>query len=190
VAIPQLRSQWESYYVAKEIPTARGWLRQVDVKLNPLFYEGAFTAERYRRWLDDNAVRWVAIPDDAPIGYGGKREVDLIAKHRPAYLRVAAHPGHWTVYQVTPPYAVVIPDGGADIEATALHPDQVDLDVRRPGSGLVRVHFSPYWRIADGPGCVERADGDWTRVTLPRRGRVRLVTTFALGRVVSRGRRC
>jgi hypothetical protein len=190
VAIPQLRSQWESYYVAKEIPTARGWLRQVDVKLNPLFYEGDLTPERYRRWLDDNAVRWVAIPDDAPIGYGGKREVELIARDRPDYLRVAAHPGHWTVYQVTPPHAVVVPDPGADIEATALHPDQVDLDVRRPGSAVVRVHFSPYWRIADGPGCVEEAAGDWTRVTLPRTGRVRLVTTFAPGRVVSRGRRC
>ena len=30
---------------------ARGWLRQVDVKLNPLFYDGDLTPERYRRWL-------------------------------------------------------------------------------------------------------------------------------------------
>ena len=190
VTIPQLRSQWESYYVAKEVPSARGWLRQVDVKLNPLFYEGRFDAERYRRWLADNAVRWVAIPDDAPIGYGGTREVDLIRAHRPSYLYVVAHPGHWTVYQVTPPPAVAVPDAGADIEATALRPDQVDLDVRRPGSAVVRVHFSPYWRVADGPGCVQEAAGDWTRVTLPRPGPVRLVTTFSPSRVLSRGRRC
>ena len=65
----------------------------------------------------------------------------------------------------------------------------MDLDVRRPGSAIVRVHFSPYWRIADGPGCVEKA-GDWTRVTARRAGRIRLVTTFAPGRAVSRGRRC
>ena len=43
VTIPQLRSQWESYYVAKEHPSGRGWLRQVDVELNPLFYEGRST---------------------------------------------------------------------------------------------------------------------------------------------------
>ena len=43
-----MRSQWESYYVAKEYPSARGWLRQIDVKFNPLFYDGNLTAERYR----------------------------------------------------------------------------------------------------------------------------------------------
>ena len=189
VTIPQLRSQFESYYVAKEIPSGRGWLRQVDVKLNPLFYDGKLDAERYRRWLGENAVRWVAVPDDAPIGYGGDDEVALIAEQRPAYLRVATRAGHWTVYEVMTPHPLVVPEGGADIAATALHPDQVDLDVRRPGSAIVRVHFSPYWRLADGAGCVER-DGDWTRVSARRAGRVRLVTTFAPGRIVSRGRRC
>ena len=189
VAIPQLRSQWESYYVAKEIPTARGWLRQVDVKLNPLFYEGTLDAGRYRRWIDDNAVRWVAVPDRAPIGYGGKREVALIDESLPGYLRRVAHPGDWSVYAVTHPTEIVHAEGAAEIEATALHPDQVDLDVRRPGSAIVRVHPSPYWRIAGGPGCVEEA-GEWTRVSLPHPGRVRLVTTFSPRRVISRGRRC
>lgn len=190
VTIPQLRSQWDSYYVAKEVPSGRGWLRQVDVKLNPLFYEGPFDAERYRRWLGENAVRWVAIPDNAPIGYGGKREVDLIAARRPDYLRVARRAGHWTIYEVTTPHPLVVPEAGAQIDATALGHDQVDLEVRRPGSAIVRVHFSPYWRIDGGPGCVERSSGGWTRVTARRPGRLRLVTTFALGRVVDRGRRC
>lgn len=189
VTIPQLRSQWESYYVAKEIPSGRGWLRQVDVKLNPLFYEGKFDAERYRRWLGANAVRWVAIPD-APIGYGGKREVELIAGRRPYYLRTARRAGHWTIYEVTTPHPLVVREGSSQIDATALSPDEVDLEVRRPGSAIVRVHFSPYWRIDGGPGCVERADGDWIRVTARRPGRLRLVTTFSPARVVSRGRRC
>ena len=189
VAIPQLRSQGESYYVAREVPSARGWLRQVDVKINPLFYDGDLTAERYRSWLEENAVRWVALPGEAPIGYGGDAEVELIREQRPEYLRLATRVGDWTVYEVTVPHPVTVPEGHADIVATALHPDQVDLDVRRPGSAIVRVHFSPYWRLDGGAGCVERA-GDWTRVSAERPGRVRLVTTFAPGRVVSRGRRC
>ena len=189
ITIPQLRSQWESYYVAKEIPSGRGWLRQVDVKLNPLFYEGTLTPGRYRDWLGENAVRWVAVPD-APIGYGGKRETELLDNGTPPFLRGPARVGHWRVYEVTAPHPLVVPARGTDIRATKLKTDEVDLDVRRPGDAIVRVHFSPYWRIADGPGCVEEAPGDWTRVTAKRTGRIRLVTTFAPGRAVSRGRRC
>ena len=41
VEIPELRSQAESYYVAKHFPLARGWERQLDRKLNgDLFYTG------------------------------------------------------------------------------------------------------------------------------------------------------
>jgi hypothetical protein len=186
IAIPQLRSQWESYYVAREHPTARGWLRQVDVKLNPLFYEGELTAERYRRWLEKNAVRWVAVPD-APIGYGGAKEVELIDRGVP-YLTERARTGGWRVFEFAGAQPVVLPEGGAAIRATALRPDQVDLEVERPGSAIVRVHFTPYWRL-DAPGCVERA-GEWTRITARRRGKTRLVTTFSPRRVFDRGRRC
>jgi hypothetical protein len=158
------------------------------VKLNPLFYEGELTPERYRRWLAENAVRWVAVPD-APIGYGGDREVELIEERQPPYLRGPLRAGHWRVYEVMTPHALVVPERGADIRPTALGVDEVKLDVRRPGRAIVRVHFSPYWRIADGPGCVERT-GDWTRIEARRPGRIRLVTTFALDRVFDRGRRC
>jgi hypothetical protein len=181
-----MRSQWESYYVAKEYPTARGWLRQVDVKLNPLFYDGDLTAERYRQWLRENAVRWVAVPD-APIGYGGEDEVALIDRGLP-FLHARERVGRWRVYEFTEPHPLVVPEGGARIAATAMHTDQVDLRVDRPGSAIVRVHFSPYWRL-DGPGCVERA-GDWTRVTAERPGITRLVTTFSPKRVIDRGQRC
>jgi hypothetical protein len=186
IAIPQLRSQWESFYVAKEYPSGRGWLRQVDVKLNPLFYDGELDAERYERWLRENAVRWVAVPD-APIGYGGEDEVELIDRGLP-YLHARERAGRWRIYEFTGPHPLVIPEGDARIEATALGTDQVDLEVARPGSAIVRVHFSPYWRL-DGPGCVERA-GEWTRVTARRTGTTRLVTTFSPKRVIDRGQRC
>jgi hypothetical protein len=187
IAIPQLRSQWESYYVAKRYPSARGWLRQIDVELNPLFYDGGpLDPERYRRWLTDNAVRWVALPD-APIGIGGKKEAALVEGGVP-YLREQPRAGRWRVFEFTGDHRLVVPEGGAAIRATAHHPDEVDLQVDRPGSAIVRVHFTPYWRL-DGAGCVERA-GDWTRISAQRAGTTRLVTTFSPGRVIDRGRRC
>jgi hypothetical protein len=51
------------------------------------------------------------------------------------------------------------------------------------------VRWTPYWRLAQGSGCVER-DGDWTALRLTRAGRVRLVTTFALSRVGATSPRC
>jgi hypothetical protein len=187
IAIPTLRSQWESYYVAREYPSARGWLRQLDVKVNALFYDpGPLDPGRYRAWLERNAVRWVALPD-APVGYGGTKEAALIERGVP-YLREQPRAGGWRIFEFTGPHALVVPEGGARIAATAMHPDQVDLHVDRPGSALVRVRFTPYWRL-DGPGCVERA-GDWTRITAQTPGDVRLVTTFSVTRVIDRGRRC
>ena len=186
VEIPQARSQWESYYVAKEYPTGRGWLRQVDIKFNSLFYDDEITPERYRDWLAENAVRWVAVPD-APIGYGGQDEVELIERGLP-YLRPRGRAGSWRVWEFTDPHPLVLPERGARIAATALRTDELDLRADRPGSALLRVHFTPYWRLT-GPGCVERA-GDWTRVTLERRGTTRLVTTFSPKRVIDRGPRC
>jgi hypothetical protein len=63
----------------------------------------------------------------------------------------------------------------------------VDLDARSPGTALVRVRWSPYWRVEGG--CVERA-GDWTRVTAARTGRLRMSMSFDLSRILLRGRRC
>jgi hypothetical protein len=53
----------------------------------------------------------------------------------------------------------------------------------------LRVHFTPYWVLAQGSGCVEN-DNNWTRLTLKRPGPVRLATRFSLARIVSRGPRC
>ncbi|MEA2480208.1 MAG: hypothetical protein QOJ07_2130 [Thermoleophilaceae bacterium] len=185
VEIPTLRSQWESYYVAKATPIARGWERQVDIKLNGLFYDNKLTAERYRHWLGENGVRFVALPD-AKLGYAGDDEGALIRRGLP-YLRPVFRSAHWRVFAVTAPHPLALPEGGAAIDLTQLTPDTAQLDVRRPGAALLRVHFSPYWRLPGG--CVEPA-GDWTRVETRRTGLVRLVMTFAPGRVVSRGRRC
>jgi hypothetical protein len=66
-------------------------------------------------------------------------------------------------------------------------PDELLLDVKRPGAALVRVRWTPYWFAAGG--CVERA-GEWTRVIAERPGFMRLSTRFAPERIAAHGRRC
>ena len=82
---------------------------------------------------------------------------------------------------------LVISDGRARIALEQLGSDELLLDVKRPGSALVRVRWTPYWFAAGG--CVERA-GSWTRVIAHRRGYMRLSTRFAPERIVQHGRRC
>ena len=45
-----------------ETPLARGWLRQLDTGLHPIFYRGRINRLTYASWLAENAVRYVALP--------------------------------------------------------------------------------------------------------------------------------
>lgn len=185
VEIPFTRSHWEAAEVAPRFALARGWERQLDTKLNDLFYDGALDDRSYERWLRDNGVRFVALPD-ATLDAHGEAEGRLVAR-APPYLRLRQRLDHWRVYEVVPPGSLVSNEGSARIEVERMSPDELLLHVARPGSAVVKVRWSPYWR-AQG-GCVERA-GDWTRVDAPRRGRMRLEIAFAPLRALSHGRRC
>ncbi len=88
--IPFTDNHWESRWVAPHVPLARGWERQVDRQRNALFYDDRpITPARYRRWLDDNAVRFVALAD-APIDYSAAREAQLV---RDGHARTCARSG-------------------------------------------------------------------------------------------------
>ena len=69
----------------------------------------------------------------------------------------------------------MISEGGSNFLLEQLSGDELLLDVKRPGSAIVRVRWTPYW-FARG-ACVER-HGNWTRVTATRTGFVRLSTRF------------
>ena len=185
VEIPFTDNHWEARWVAARHPLARGWERQLDVERNGLFYDGRpLTAQRYRRWLHANAVGYVALPD-APIDYSAAAEARLIRDGLP-YLRQVFRDRHWRVFAVAgaPPLA----RGAAAV--VDLGRQSVDLRARRPGTVDVRVRYSPYWRLAAGRGCVERAYGGWTRVRLRAAGRVRLEASFSLAAPGSAGARC
>ena len=71
VEVVPTASHWESAIVPPaHIPIARGWERQLDRKLNPLFYTPTLGAAKYHRWLDRLAVRYVAV-SDGPLDYAG-----------------------------------------------------------------------------------------------------------------------
>ncbi len=58
IEIPFSQRHFEAAFVAPFVPIARGWERQVDMRVNPLFYaRGPLDPARYRDWLDDNGVR-------------------------------------------------------------------------------------------------------------------------------------
>jgi hypothetical protein len=181
--IPFTDSHWESYRVAPALPLARGWERQLDRADNPLFYDGRLTAAGYERWLHTKAIRYVALPD-AALDPSAQREAALIRAGQP-YLRRVMRSAHWRVYAVVDPTPIA--QGAAVLRATGS--DWLQLTALRPGVALLHVHFSPYWALARGAGCVAPA-GDETRLTLRRAGRVRLVVRFAPGRVGATSPRC
>ncbi len=183
VEIPFTRFHWEAYQVAPRFPLARGWERQLDIKYNQLFYEQPLNARTYEAWLHQLAVRFVAVPD-ATLDFSAHKEAALIDRGLP-YLHLVDRTEHWRVYEVARPTPIV--QGAARL--TALGPNSVSLDATRPGTALVRVRFSPYWKLSGGPGCV-RPNGDFTRVQLRRTGPVRLVMQFSLDRIGARSPRC
>jgi len=93
---------------------------------------------------------------------------------------------HWVIYEVrdTPGLS----DGVGRL--TKVAPQSFDLHARQPGFTLVRVRFTPYWRIARGRGCVMRSAAGWTLVYALSSGSMRVATAFDPRRVITRDARC
>jgi len=183
IEIPFTNSHWEADRVAPEFPLARGWERQLDRSENPVFYDGRLTASSYEHWLHANAIRYVALPD-ATLDFSARQEAALVRAGQP-YLRPVMRSAHWRVYAVVDPTPLA--QGAASVRA--MGSDWVALRARRAGTALVHVHFTPYWALSGGAGCVSRA-GNATRLTLRRAGSVRLVIRFSVGRIGASSPRC
>jgi hypothetical protein len=165
--IAMTRSHWEAAHVAPHVALARGWERQLDTKVNGLFYDGRpLTAARYEAWLRGEGIRWVALPD-APLDLSATGEAALLRSGVP-FLRRAFRSAHWTVWELRgPPPPVTGP-----ARVTAAGPQRVELAVRRPGELVLRRRFTPYWRVAGGSACVREAPGGWTAVSARQAGTV------------------
>ena len=186
--IPFTRLHWETRWVAPSIPLARGWERQLDLDVNPLFYgeqTGAppLTARGYRAWLDDMAVHWVAVPD-VRLDYSAGDEAALIARGLP-YLRQVWRGAHWRLYAVE--RAAPLADPPARVLAAGT--DSLTLAAARPAAVRLRVRWSPYWAVVGGDACVA-PDGDWTRLRVRRAGTVELAMRFSPLRIAAHTARC
>lgn len=187
VEIPFTRMHWESVHVARRYPLARGWEAQLDVKYNPLFRKGReLTGERYHHWLRENGVRYVALPD-VPLDPAAKQEHRLIERGLP-FLNEVYRDAHWRVYEVEGARSLTRTGSGARVRR--IGPTSFTLHAERRGPVLVRVRFTPYWRVTTGSACVERATGDWTLVRAKRPGTIRVAARFDPVRIVDRGPAC
>jgi hypothetical protein len=167
-AVPQY-GHWESDELASLVPLARGWERQVDIERNPLFYGGVLTPSAYYDWLRYNAVRYVAIsagtPDPAAVA-----EAATIREGQP-WLVPIWHNAFWQLYRVTSAIPLASPPGTI-IGST---PAEITLRMSRPGTTIVRVHWSPLLRA---PGAVVAQAGPWTSLTVRRPGRYLLSAPY------------
>jgi hypothetical protein len=176
---------WESAYVPLGIYIARGWERQLDGKLNPLFYQSTpLTALQYRSWLDELGVGYVAMPHTS-LDYAARGEKRLLKRGPPSYLEKVFKDENWTVYKVREPSPLAI--GGKMVKLT---PEGFVVDADAPGTVLVRVRWTPYWSIERGSGCVEQAPDGYTMLDAETPGRFRVGVDVAPWRAISSGPRC
>jgi hypothetical protein len=178
IEVPPTANHWESAYLAPKFELARGWLRQLDTARDDIFYkEGALTDTSYQRWLRNNAIRFVALPN-APLDYSSAAERRLILTD-PSYLHERFHDNHWRIYEVAEPKPLVASLGTGRASAVSVGHEGFALNVTRPGEFLVRVNFTPYWSIGTGSGCLLR-DGNWTIARVAHPGTFSVDADFSL----------
>jgi hypothetical protein len=171
VEVVPTREYWEAAEVARVAPLARGWLRQLDVDRNPLFFDGTLSAQTYAAWLADNGVTYVALAD-APLAFVGRPEGRLVADGLP-YLTPVWRGGAWTLYAVAG-----VPSIAPGATVTALTAAAVRLRLDGPADVVVRVRWSRTLSLA-GPGCLEPA-GRWTRLRARAAGEYRVGSALRL----------
>jgi hypothetical protein len=176
--VPLTRSHWEAALLAPTVSLARGWEKQLDKRFDRVLLAPRLTADAYRRWLDEQAVGYVALPDTA-LDPSSAREGRLIRSGLP-YLREVFVARHWRIYRVLSATPLAAGPG----QLTSLGHDSFTLRARSPGSFLVHVRFTRYWGLARGVGCVRQAAGGWTSVVVRAPGTVVVDARFSLSRAL------
>jgi hypothetical protein len=172
VEVVPLHDHEDSVAVARAVPVARGWLRQLDTSRGALFYGGSPDAASYLRWLRGSGVSYVALPSGR-VDWAAHGEARLLRRGVPGLQQVWSD-RWWRVFRV---------DGGGlvrgDARLVSSNRSHVVLDVPRPGSVQVAVWWSR-WTSASGPGgCVEPGPRPgWTTLAVSRPGRYVLSSSW------------
>jgi hypothetical protein len=178
VEVPFTRSHWEAAWLAPSWALARGWEKQLDTRYDDVLLRPGLTPASYRAWLSGQAVGYVALPD-VPLDPSSAQEGRLIRRGLP-YLREVFRSAHWRVYEVL--HATPIVQGPGRL--SALDHDSFALHATAAGSILVRVHYTRYWSITQGAGCVTSAPGGWTLVVARHAGTLGVGARFSLDRAL------
>ncbi len=182
--VPLTRTHWETAELAPRVSLARGWEKQLDTRYDSVLLDPALNARSYERWLHEQAVSYVALPD-AKLDPSSAREGELIRAGLP-YLREVFAGRHWRIYAVR----AATPLAAGPGRLTSLGHESFTLAADSPGSFLVRVRFTRYWTLTRGDGCVERAAGGWTRVAARAAGPIVVRARFSLGRALGLAGSC
>jgi hypothetical protein len=184
VEVPLTRSHWEAALLAPHVALARGWEKQLEERYDAPLLSAGLTPAAYRSWLRAQAVAYVALPD-VSLDPSSAREGRLIEAGLP-YLREVFASRHWRIFRVLG--ATPLVSGPAAL--ASLGHDSFSLLARAPGRALVRVHYTRYWTVTHGRGCVARGPGGWTYVDAATAGTVAVAARFSLARAFGSGGRC
>ena len=173
-----LSNHWEAYYFPLDgYAITRGWYRQSDALHNELLNQPTFSADQYVAWLREMGVRYVFLPH-APLDTSGPRETAILTTD-PRFTEVYRD-ADWTVYRLEGAQPIVVSqDGPGGAHVTAFDRESIALTVSRPGTYLVKVSWSPYWRVASGEGTLTPGPDDYMVLHAPAAGALdlRIVVT-------------
>jgi hypothetical protein len=177
VEVPEMAGHWDSVYLARGVPLARGWLRQTDVRLNDaVFYKRKPTVATYHTFLVDNAVQYVALPD-AELTQYGKNERALIATNL-NYLNPIWRNAHWTLYEVRDFAPLVDPPG----RVISQQPDAIVISVPANSAMEVRIRWYRWLGMEsdDKQACIGQ-DGLYVRLDTGSGGNYTFNSKFPIG---------
>ena len=163
----------EAAAVPPVVPIARGWFRQVDIERNPIFYDGSLNPDTYRKWLDDNAVSYVAV-SNGPYDWSAPDEAALVRSGLP-YLQAVWWDRNWTLYAVDNPRPVITSPG----RLIARDPDSLTVSLPEAGEYSVRVRWSEYLSASDG--CMRPTKDGWSEVVVQHSSVVKIEGSLAPG---------
>lgn len=184
IEVVDTANHWGSAYLSS-MSLARGWDRQADDALDPIFYDtGALTASSYHRWLDSLAVGWVALPA-APLDYASVAEARMI-RGGLDYLQLTWSTPDWRLYRVVDSQPLL---SGAQVQS--VDSGGVVLTATIAGTVTTRIRWSPYLTVST-PGssaplssfCVVDAGG-WANIVIPRAETVELSSHFDATRLTA-----
>jgi hypothetical protein len=174
IEVPFTSSHWDAAILGSHFALARGWERQVDTRYDSLFYEASLTARAYHAWLLEEGVRFVVL-SDSPLDFSSVQEAALIRSGLP-FLKLDFRSAHWRIYEVRGAQPLAAPPA----RLISLNEDGFVLQAPHAGHFLVRVHYTPYWKVTAGVGSVAKSSNGWTVVGTKRSGEIAVDAEFSL----------